>query len=119
MKKLGVNQTAILSALIEYKGWQKRCGWIHKKQGMMFRVLDSLVKSGYVMNHNGFYYAVKGIDGNALTVEQKKLIDDALDGEIAKQNKIYPLGNCSKCAESIKGSDIANFWEEALNNENS
>lgn len=81
MRKLGSIQTSILSALIDYKGWQERCGWIHINKGEMIRVLDSLVKSGFVMNHEGFYYAVRGVDGNSLTDSQKKLIDEALNNE--------------------------------------
>jgi hypothetical protein len=81
MRKLGSKQTSILEAMIEYKGWQMRCGWVYRNEGEMIRVLDSLVKSGHVMNHNGFYYAVKGIDGKQLTYEQKRLIDEALEGE--------------------------------------
>ena len=81
MRKLGSRQEKILKSLIEYKGWQKRCGWVYSTEGEMLRVLNSLLKSGYVNKYKEFYYAIKGVDGESLTHEQNRRIEDALNGE--------------------------------------
>lgn len=81
MKKLGIKQSKVLSALIEHKGWQKNCGWIYDTSGGTQRVMDSLVKASYAVNQDGYYYAVMGVDGKPLTKEQQEIIEKARFGE--------------------------------------
>ena len=58
---LGRNQIAVLYALRRHGYWRRGCGWgwTHPKETK--KILDSLVKRGFVGQHDGgFYYPKDG-----------------------------------------------------------
>jgi hypothetical protein len=62
----------VLEALIEYKGWQERCGWVYDTMSGTKATLDSLVKRGFVRCEDGFYTPIKDEQGNKITTTVKK-----------------------------------------------
>jgi hypothetical protein len=66
MKALGKLQSNVLSALIEHKGWQERCGWVYSSTSKTKSVLDSLVKRKFVRCEDGFYTPIQDEKGNKI-----------------------------------------------------
>jgi hypothetical protein len=64
---LGSLQRNVLSSLIEYKGWQVRCGWVWDTQSNTKKILDSLVTRGFVRCEDGFYTPIQDEKGNEIT----------------------------------------------------
>lgn len=55
-QRLGKNQVAVLDALVEHRCWFDGCGWIWNTYSETVRILDSLVKRGFVVNKDGKYF---------------------------------------------------------------
>ena len=66
MAQLGKIQREVLEGLVEFKGWQERCGWVYKNDGTTQRTLDALVKRGFVRCEDGFYIPIKDEFGNEI-----------------------------------------------------
>jgi hypothetical protein len=67
IKPLGKIQSNVLSSLIEYKGWQERCGWIYDTSSNTKKVLNTLVTRGFVRCEDGFYTPIQDEKGNKIT----------------------------------------------------
>ena len=60
MRPLGETQKAVLRALEEHGSWRPggRCGWLWDTDSGTRRLMDSLVKRGFVVVRNGTYWPV-------------------------------------------------------------
>lgn len=55
MRKLGKKQQDVLASLRRHGSWHRRCGWLWDNVSGTERVLNSLVRAGYVTVNNGTY----------------------------------------------------------------
>lgn len=55
-QRLGKNQVAVLDALVAHHHWFDGCGWIWNTHSETVRILDSLVKRGFVVCKDGKYF---------------------------------------------------------------
>src|SRR5215469_911768 len=116
---LGKDQRAIYRCLQEHKSWYPGCDWIWGNRSKTIRLLDSLVRRGYVRKEQ---YTYTGIMGVEMLNTRYTLLEDKpkLAPGVTQEMNDYEIvpNKAERCWDLYYNEDWQSSWDSLAKAEN-